>query len=55
MTSGYVLKLCNFEGGPGSGKISHSTRLSQESQGQIVHLNAIDLLKQTFGLTSKCF
>ena len=44
--------LCEI-GGPGSGKVSHSQRLSQDSQGQILHLNVIDLLKSTFGLTSK--
>lgn len=41
-------------GGPGSGKVSHSQQLSQESQGRrILHLNVIELLKSTFGLTSK--
>ena len=48
----FVFFLCEI-GGPGSGKVSHSQRLSQDSQGQILHLNVIDLLKSTFGLTSK--
>lgn len=40
-------------GGPGSGKISHSQRLSQESQGRFVHVNVMELLKQSFGLSGK--
>ena len=45
--------FCYKIGGPGSGKVTHSQRLSQESQGQIFHINVIELLKSTFGLTSK--
>ena len=49
----FVLSFYGTIGGPGSGKVSHSQQLSQESQGRILHLNVIELLKSTFGLTSK--
>ena len=42
-----------FLGGPGTGKISHSERLAENSHLQIHHINFLDLAKQAFGFNSK--
>jgi len=46
--------LNDISGGPGSGKVSHSERLSQEliSNG-ILHLNVTELLKDIFRLNGE--
>lgn len=46
--------LNDISGGPGSGKVSHSERLSQELiRNGILHLNVTELLKDIFRLNGK--
>lgn len=46
--------LNDISGGPGSGKVSHSERLSQELIcNGILHLNVTELLKDIFRLNGK--
>ena len=42
-----------ISGGPGSGKVSHSQRLSQELRNGILHLNVTELLKDIYRLNGK--
>ena len=44
----------DISGGPGSGKVSHSQRLSQELiSNDILHLNVTELLKDIYRLNGK--